>query len=704
MKIMSLENIMRKSFVTLSPEDDLQKAAQLMRSIKLDVLPVTNKEGQLLGIMAKANIFDAVSAGLHPNTLIKELFRKDDVVTLQQDMSYEDAAKNVRESQAGSAILIDKNGKATGIFTKARWIMAMFQQEELLNSRLRAILDTMHNGLIVIDADGFITAVNAAAEKMLSVRSSGVKGKPVDILFKDLHLDDVLTKGNVFIDIKQTIDRSALLCNVTPIINDSQINGAVIVFQDTTDIDQVASKLESVTKLYKTLDSIMEIAYDGIVVVDAKGTILMVNGAAEKFFRISHKKMIGRPVNKVIENTQVHVVARTGVAQINQLQFIGGIPYVVSSMPIIREGIVIGAVGKILFRHLDQVRDLAKKLEDLDHNRALYQSKTSDNQDGRFGFDRIVTSDPEFLQIKEEAAIVAKRPSNILVTGESGTGKELIAQAIHETSFCSKGRIVKVNCAAIPDNLLESEFFGYVPGAFTGAQKNGRKGKVALADGGTLFLDEIGDMSLNLQSKLLRVLQERSFEPLGSDKTIHVNLRIIAATNQNLERLVSKGLFRSDLYYRLNVIRLIVPPLRKRAGDIQLLFHFFLEKYNRIFGTSIRSVSKTVCEILDAHHWPGNVRELENVVERVVNLARSEKIDVGDLPPYLKEQNKKELSNENLASGPKLLVNSRDDHERDMIIAALENVGGNKAKAARKLGISRSWLYEKMNRIGLQTK
>lgn len=700
-KTISLENIIRKSFETVSPEDDLQKAAEIMRSIKLDVLPVTDKDGQLLGIMTKANIFDAVSSGLHPNTLIKGLFRKTDILILQQEMSYEDAAKTVRESRAGSAVVLNKGGKVTGIFTQASWIMAMFNKEELLSSRLRAILDTMYNGLIVVDADGFITTVNTATERILSVKFSRIKGKPVLSLFDDLRIDDVLTDGNLFIGIKQTVDHLSLLCNVTPIISGSQISGAVIILQDTTDIDQIASKLESVTKLYKTLDSIMEIAYDGIVVVDTKGMVSMVNRAAEDFFRISSRKMIGKPVNQVIENTRLHVVARSGVAEINQLQFIHGTPYTVSNLPIKREGRVIGAVGRILFQHLEEVRDLAKKLEDLDHHQALCQNKIRDNQDGFFGFDRIITSDPELKRIKEEARAVAKRPSNILITGESGTGKELIAQAIHDTGFCSKGRLVYVNCAAIPDNLLESEFFGHVPGAFTGAQNKGRKGKVALADGGTLFLDEIGDMSLNMQSKLLRVLQEKCFEPLGSDKTTHVNMRLIAATNHDLEQLVSEERFRSDLYYRINVINLHVPPLRERAGDVQLLFHFFLEKYNRIFGTSIRSVSEIVCKVLDAHHWPGNVRELENVVERIANLARSERVDVGDLPPYLKEQSGKRPSNDSSTVAGKLLVSSRDQHDRDAILAALEQADGNKAQAARILGISRSWLYSKMKREDL---
>jgi transcriptional regulator with PAS, ATPase and Fis domain len=298
---------------------------------------------------------------------------------------------------------------------------------------------------------------------------------------------------------------------------------------------------------------------------------------------------------------------------------------------------------------------------------------------------------------------VARGTSNILITVESGTGKELIVQAIHETGFCSKGPLIKINCAAIPDHLLESEFFGYAPGAFTGAQRSGRQGKLALADGGTLFLDEIGDMSFNLQGKLLRVLQEKCFEPLGSNRTVQVSIRLIAATNHDLARLVREGRFRSDLYYRLNVIHFHLPPLRERRDDICLLLNVFLEKYNRIFGTHIRDISKSARQILLDHHWPGNVRELENVVERIVNFVRGSKIEVGDLPLYLREKDQNKSHASGQSPSRQLFQTSRDDHEKEMILAALNQAGGNKAKAARILGISRSWLYEKMARAGLNS-
>lgn len=701
---LSIRNIMKSSFETLSPRDNLQTAAMVMRRSQLDTVPVIEDSGQLLGIMSKANLYDAVAAGMLLDTPIESLFVKKDIVTLQDNTSYKDASEIVRESRVGSAVVLDKTGKVVGIFTKAGWIMAMFNKEEELNCQLRAILDTMHNGLVVVDADGLIININHAAEKILGTTSSDSIGKPADFLLRKLKLDDVLVKGEVAIGIKHCIDDTTLLCNITPLISEDQIASAVIVFQDLTDLKRIASELETVTELYETLRSVMEIAYDGIIVVNEKGVISTINRAAANFFRKDPGSMIGKPVDEVVENSRLKDVLRTGIAETNQLQFIGGVPYVVSGLPIIRDGRIIGAVGKIIFRHLEEVQELAQKLVNLDQQLAYYKKQLHDTPEGRIGFDRIVTTDPTFKNIKEKAEIVARGNSNILITGESGTGKELIVQAIHETGFNSKGPLIKINCAAIPDHLLESEFFGYAPGAFTGAQRNGKEGKLALADGGTLFLDEIGDMSSNLQGKLLRVLQDKCFEPLGSNCTIKVSIRVIAATNHNLAQLVREGRFRSDLYYRLNVIHFHLPPLRERRNDIVLLLNFFLDKYNRIFGTDIRDISKSAQQILLDHHWPGNGRELENVVERIVNFVRGSQIDVGDLPLYLREKDPGSRSGlPEIYPSRQLFQTSRDDHEKEVIQAALDQAGGNKAKAARILGISRSWLYEKMARSGLKT-
>ncbi len=319
-------------------------------------------------------------------------------------------------------------------------------------------------------------------------------------------------------------------------------------------------------------------------------------------------------------------------------------------------------------------------------------------------FDHIVTADPVFRQIIDEAAIVSRGTSNILITGESGTGKELIAQAIHRNSAFRTGPLVKVNCAAIPESLMESEFFGYVPGAFTGANRGGKKGKLAMADGGTLFLDEIGDMPAALQGKLLRVIQDKCFEPIGSNTPQKVDVRFIAATNQDIREMLHSGRFRADLFYRLNVIHLHIPPLRSRSQDIPLLVRYFLERYNRIFGTHVSDVTKEAREIFRAYPWPGNVRELENVIERGINFARGPFIGKQDLPVHLRDYQEPASADRPGESLSHRLRPSREDHEREVIIQALERTNGNRARAARALGISRSWLYEKMSKMGLEKK
>jgi len=702
MHTLTVSNIMTHAFETLNMDETLKRAALLMRRSKLDVLPVIGTDGQLLGLMTKANLYDAVAAGELPDTPVRNLSIKKNVVTLQEDMPYNEVTEIVKRSKVGTAIVLNNQNKVVGIFTKASWIMAMFENETLLNHQMQIILNSMHNGLVAIDATGRITRINQTAEKLFGITTSQACGKPVPLFFQGLELEDVLLKGMVSIGIKSTYGTHTLLCNITPIITMENINGAIIIFQDLTDLESIASELESVTKLYNTLQSVMEIAYDGIIVIDKQGIITMANQAAADFFTNSRKNIVGRPVEQIIENSRLCEVANTGVAELHQLQFINGNPYVVSRMPIVRDGQVLGAVGKILFSNFKDVRNLAQKFISLDQKVAYYKNQVRNDTNNKITFDQIITSHATFKKIKERAEIAAQSSSSILITGESGTGKELMAQSIHEAGAGRDKRLVKVNCAAIPAELLESEFFGYAPGAFTGAQKQGKQGKLALADGGTLFLDEIGDMSPNLQSKLLRVLQDKSFEPIGSNKTIQANFRVVAATNQDLYQMVQEKHFRGDLYYRLNVIHFHIPPLRERPQDIILLVHFFIEKYNHILGSSIQDISDDAMKLLLHHTWPGNVRELENVVERVANFVKGNIIEMEDLPPNLKEKDKQSLPC--TAKPPatrQRLHKSREDHDKLTIQAALREADGNKAKAAKLLGISRSWLYTKMSRVGL---
>jgi two-component system response regulator HydG len=310
----------------------------------------------------------------------------------------------------------------------------------------------------------------------------------------------------------------------------------------------------------------------------------------------------------------------------------------------------------------------------------------------RFDFSRIIGTSPVMKELFETLSMVAPTEATILLLGESGTGKELVANAIHQNSPRRERPYVKVNCAALPETLLESELFGHEKGAFTGAIEK-KKGRFELADGGTIFLDEIGEMSLPTQTKILRVLQEREFEPVGGTKTIKVDVRIIAATNKQLEQEVSRGKFREDLYYRINVVPIMIPPLRERREDIPLLAGHFLQIYSDKNKRAIRGFEQGVMQAFMQHTWPGNVREIENIVERMVIMARGDTIALDDLPPALAHHQQEE--------GTRPSPTSLRDVERETIVKTLQQTGGNRTRAAAILGITRKTLQNKIKEFAI---
>jgi DNA-binding NtrC family response regulator len=350
--------------------------------------------------------------------------------------------------------------------------------------------------------------------------------------------------------------------------------------------------------------------------------------------------------------------------------------------------------------HLDVVRRLAEQA--IEHGRLKHENRLLQRQLAtRYRFDSIVGESHTLRRVLEVVERVSATDSTVLLTGESGTGKELVARAIHYNSPRRERLMVTVNCGAIPEELLESELFGHVRGAFTHAVSH-REGRFALADGGTIFLDEIGDMSLNLQVKLLRVLQERSFEPVGSSKTQSVDVRVIAATNQDLPTLIAERRFREDLYYRLNVIPLEVPPLRERREDIPALVNHFLAAHAERTGSSVKGISPEAVATLCRHSWPGNVRELENLMERLVILRREGEIGIGDLPPeYLAEP--ADAGPDLAGLGPEgvHLKGATEALEARLIRSALERTAWNKNRAAQLLQVNRTTLLEKIKKYAI---
>ncbi|MEG1930347.1 MAG: sigma 54-interacting transcriptional regulator, partial [Anaerovorax sp.] len=363
----------------------------------------------------------------------------------------------------------------------------------------------------------------------------------------------------------------------------------------------------------------------------------------------------------------------------------GSFHLIVTAKPFSREGRVGGVV--ISFRDIEEAQKLVYNI----NTRAL-----------KYTFDDIMGESEAILKAKNLSLLTARGNSTVLVTGESGTGKEMFAKAIHFASSRSKGQFVTVNCGAIPENLLESELFGYERGAFTGANDKGKIGKFELANGGTVFLDEIGDMPLHLQVKILHVLQNMRFERVGGNKTIIVDVRVIAATNKDLEAMIQAGTFREDLYYRLSVIPIMIPPLRERKSDIKLLMHYFLQKYNRFMNKKITGFSPEVEELYLNYNWPGNVRELENAVEYGSNMAFGDTIGIDAVPARLIKtvESPIQITDSKLPLSEQVKL-----FEREILIRKLEKYGGNsnaKDNVAKELGLSRATLYRKLSELDIK--
>ena len=467
----------------------------------------------------------------------------------------------------------------------------------------------------------------------------------------------------------------------------------------------LAKELQEISMYKSILEQILENAYEGVVVTDANGKIIMLNNAYANYLGIEAQAAIGKHVTEVIDNTRVHTVVQSGIPEFGKLQRIGSHKAVVTRLPILFNKEVVAGVGIVHYRELQDMKELLDKLNSLESELAQIKEEYAGQRLTHYTIQDIVGESPQILALKKQIRKAADSNSTVLILGENGTGKELVAHAIHYLSARSNKPFVRINCAAIPADILESELFGYVGGAFTGSNRSGKKGKIEMADGGTLFLDEIGDMSFPMQAKLLRFLQEKEIERLGENKVRQIDVRVLAATNQNLPEQIRNKQFREDLYYRLQVLQLDVPPLRERQKDIALLVRFFIEKFNRIFGKKVQTIAPEVSDILSSYHWPGNIRQLENVLERAFNMVEAEEILPEHLPVYLGELSKpQDVPFPDIATGSRLntnLANAKQNLERQQIKEILESTRGNKSEAARLMGITRTTLYQKLQKYKL---
>lgn len=443
----------------------------------------------------------------------------------------------------------------------------------------------------------------------------------------------------------------------------------------------------------------------GLIVVDADAKIIYINKNWANELGYEPEQVIGKPIREVIPFTKMDVTVKTQKPDIGDFYYFKGRTNVCNRLPIFKDGKLVGAIAFSIFDDLTLASSFTRRLEHMKSELDYYKDEIRKLRGASYTINNIIGKSVLINELKEQIFYAAKTNSTVLIQGETGTGKELVANSIHDLSKRRLSNIVKINCSAIPTELFESEMFGYEDGSFTGAKKGGKIGKFELAKMGTLFFDEIDQMPQLMQSKLLRVIQEKEIERVGGNNLIPVDVRIIAATNNDLETLAEEGKFRMDLFYRLNVIRINIPPLRKHKEDIPLLAKSFIEKLNYDLGSNIHQISDEAMELLMEHDWPGNIRELGNAVERAMNSAKGERIEADDFY-WLQSKSTKLFTKEVPQKKENICNNSlketKCDAEKLAILEAIKKSNGNKAEAARILKISRTFLYKRMKQLDIE--
>jgi len=482
-----------------------------------------------------------------------------------------------------------------------------------------------------------------------------------------------------------------------------QTDEELIVYVTTIEHDALFTFLNTVDFAEEILTYLVSNPFDAMTVVDADGKLRYISPIHAEFLGLAEGEGIGKPVESVIENTRLQHVVQTGRAEIGVLQRMRGVDRVVSRVPILKDDEVVGAVGRVMFKGPREAQALSRRVNDLEREVAFYRKKAELDEAQDLGVKDLLGESSAMRSLSADIRRVARLDVPILIQGESGVGKELVAKALHELSPRSANKLVTVNAAALPESLFESELFGYEKGAFTGASTKGRVGKFEQADGGTLFLDEVGELPLELQAKLLRVLQERVVERLGGDGPLDVDFRFISATNRDLEEMAGSKEFRMDLYYRLSAVVLTAPPLRDRLEDIDSLAPHFLDEFCNRYEIGPLTISSDAIMLLKTRDWPGNIRQLKHEVERAAIFCDTEQIEAsafetaGDRDLTVPQEDDLVPDQDSGMGTLQDILSRVEDAE---IRKAMNEHKGNKKRVADSLGISRSYLYKKLSSMG----
>ena len=562
-------------------------------------------------------------------------------------------------------------------------------------------LNELPSGIIAVEDTGEIIFINRVAGSLLQIHPPHAIHKLVQEVSPNSRVMEVFATGKAKHRILYSFGNKKYKASIIPICLKEEVIAALEFIEDHTEMIKLTEEITKLQKRYSYLETIINESFEELGAVDKNGCLVYISKKSASNLGVEPSAALGRNINELTKSCLLPKVARTGIPEVSKIKRPNKEPVPVMVTPLYHNKELEGAVCKSIFSSLHEAHDFMDRIFNIPENNKLLRKK-DEPKITNLSFEDIIGNSKEILRLKHEAARAAHGNSNILLLGETGTGKEIFAHAIHSESDRKSGSFVRVNCAGIPENLLEAELFGYEEGAFTGARKGGKPGKFELADKGTLFLDEIGDMRMVMQAKILRVLQDHEVERVGGVKVKRLDIRVIAATNKDLVTMVRKGLFREDLYYRLDVVTLQIPPLRNRAEDIPLLIKEFIPSIRNYTRSNVTRVSEKVVKLFQSYQWPGNIRQLKNILEGAMNLCNGDVIGFDELP----ERIKRELLDLNKADRqiPAACgaVSNLQEIEKETIIRALNSYQGNKRRTAQYLGIPRSSLYNKIKRYKIE--
>ncbi len=682
---MKISNILT-SVESLKFSDTIRAVIERMTACHVDIVPVMNEGNDFAGNMTVRSLLAALNNGTSMDASIDA-----DFLINALPLAPSDEIMNLPELRIPSHVKND-DGDIVGVVSSESYMSALRAAFHDFREQMTSIVDSAQNGIVAIDKNGLIIVVNMMARQLLGVRGNDAVGRFVLDVIPNSRLMEIMASGKPLTGQKFVVnDTISLVVDYAPIVRNEKVVGAVSVFQDISRLETISNELGVVKGLNRELEAVIHSSYDGIWITDHKGLVLDINEAYERITGISAKEVVGRTMQELVDDgyfdQSVTLLVMKQLKSITINQTVRGKKRIlVTGNPIFDD-------QGHLFRVVTNVRDVTELVSlqealSIEKEQSLkYRTELTHLRSLQVRDSCLVFRSKPMAQIIELAMKMADVDSTLLITGESGTGKELVAKLVHRKGKGDGSPFISINCAAIPEELLESELFGYVGGAFTGARKEGKPGLFELAHNGTLFLDEVAEMSLNLQVKLLRVIQDKEVTRVGSS-----NARIVAATNKNLQKMLREGTYREDLYYRLMVVPLHILPLRDRKEDIPLLVRSFIDDFNRHFGYE-KTLLPEVLDKLVNYSWPGNVRELKNVIERMIVMSTGNEIGLSLLPESIY------ISRHMPRRGARL-KEAVEETERYLIEEVYQEHRSWK-KVAEALGVDRATIFRKAHKYRL---